>query len=75
MHRWLGPYTVLARIGPQTYRLRRTSNSSETVAHICRIKRVHVATPGASDEQSAKDQIGDSPEVVLVDDSPLIRDA
>ena len=38
MHRWLGTYTVLACIGPQTYRLQRTSNSSQTVAHICRIK-------------------------------------
>ena len=35
MHRWLVHYTVSARIAPQTYRLRRISNSSETIAHIC----------------------------------------
>ena len=40
MHRWIGPYTVTTRIGTQTYRLRRTTNSSETVAHISRIKHI-----------------------------------
>ena len=54
MHRWLGPYTVLAQFGPQTYHLRRTSTSSETIAHICRIKRVHVATPDVSHDMSTE---------------------
>ena len=75
MHRWVGPYIVLAHIRPQTCGLLRTSNSSVTVAHICRIKRVPVATPEVGDERSTKDQIREAHEIVPVDDSPLIRDA
>ena len=52
MHRWIGPYTVTARIGTQTYRLRRTTNSSETVAHISRIKRIPSIDVPSSDHNS-----------------------
>ena len=72
MHRWLVHYTVSARIAPQTYRLRRISNSSETIAHICWIKRILVATLDAGRELSAKDQIIDAPDVVPVRDSNVV---
>ena len=40
MHRWLGPYQVTHRIRANTYRLRRMDTSSQTVAHISRIKKI-----------------------------------
>ena len=55
MHRWLGPYIVMTRIGTQTYRLRLTTNSSETVSHINRIKRIpSIDAPSRSDGAATK---------------------
>ena len=51
MHRWLGLYTVTTHIGTQTYHLRRTTNSSETIAHISPIKCVpSIGAPSHSDQ-------------------------
>ena len=40
MHRWLGPYQVTPRIGANTYRLQEMDTTSQTVAHILRIKKI-----------------------------------
>ena len=58
MHRWLGPYKIIARIGSNTYRLRRVDKSTETVAHVSRIRRIPPPTENLHPDDTGADDTG-----------------